>query len=85
MPERLAARVRLLVADAQATLKETEDRLAYRREARRELSATHKEACRELQGALQALADRLAALLAPPVDVEGLRREYEALRVRLEE
>jgi hypothetical protein len=84
-PISLVDRVRLLVADVQAAVKETEDRQGYRRENGRELGGPHKEACRELQGALQVLADRLGSLLAPPVDLGALRAEYEALRARLEE
>ena len=75
----LVDRIRRLVADVQAITTESEARLAYRREHSRELSAGHKEALNSLHAALQGLADRVGALLAPAPDPEALRGEYERL------
>jgi hypothetical protein len=85
MSSNLADRVRAVAVQAEALTRESEDRLAYRRAHGRELSAAHVEALHRLQGSLQALAERVAALLAPPIDVEALRAQYEGLCGRLEE
>jgi len=81
MPDRLAARVRLLVADAQAAVKETEDRLAYRKTHGRTLSKAHTDALAELGERLGVLRERLGVLLGP--DVAKLYEEFTELQRRL--
>ena len=79
----LADRVRAVVAAAQAVIRESETRAEFRREHHRGLSGAHKEALQEFEGTLRGLADRLAVLVAPDVDVAALREEYERLVAKL--
>jgi len=77
----LAARVRALVADAEAVLAESERRLAYRREHGRDLSQVHKEALADLLPALDAVRERLAKFLGP--DPADLFKEFTEITERL--
>jgi len=81
----LVDKVRRLVADIQAAVKASEDRLTYRRECGRQLSKAHEEALTGLRARLGVLTARLDALLGPDVDVAALKAEFAGLKARLEE
>lgn len=71
------------LAAVDAYIKRSEERLAYRQKTGRGLSKAHQRQLRELAERLDALRQRLDALLEPVPDVEELRRRFQALAARI--
>jgi hypothetical protein len=72
---------RLVLAAVESYIKRSEDRAGYRREHGRDLSKAHKAQLTALLGRLDALRDRLKAILGP--DAEELRAQFERLSTEL--
>lgn len=75
-----------VLAAVESYIKRSEDRASYRQKHRRSVSGGHKAQLTALLVTLDALRDRLRAILGP--DAEELRAEFERLSAemaRLEE